>query len=79
MYTANIINGTTVECRYKAVQSNMLLHTLLQWMSQSMNHSLNPQNTSHNWKKIDRIITALHFDMRNLIVTLTSAVDAISG
>ena len=37
----------TVEYRYNVVQYNMILHTLLYWLRQSMNHSLDPQDTSH--------------------------------
>ena len=36
-----------VECCYNVVHYSMILHTSLQWLRQSINHSLNPQNTSH--------------------------------
>ena len=38
------ISWNTVECRYNAVQYNMILHTSMQRPRQSINHSWNPQN-----------------------------------
>ena len=37
----------TVECRYNAAQYITILHASLQILMHSINHSLNPQNTSH--------------------------------
>ena len=66
--------NNTVNCRYNAVQYNTMLPTSLQCLWQSINQSLNAQNTSHTspltgevwnyfvriWEKIDRVITAPH-------------------
>ena len=38
---------STVECCNDMVQYNMRLYTLLLWLRQSMNYSLNPQTISH--------------------------------
>ena len=55
------IKPNTVECRYNAVKYNMILHTSLQWLRQSIDQSLNPQNIFVGiWEKIDRAITASH-------------------
>ena len=59
----------TVESHYNAVQYNMILHTLLQWLRQSMNHGwthkIHPIARSNYEmyivrirEKIDRVITA---------------------
>ena len=37
----------TVDCRYNAVQYEIILHTSLHWLGQSIYYCLNPQNTSH--------------------------------
>ena len=64
----------TVECRYNAVQHNMLFHTSLHWLARNANQTSNSQKTLHIspsrascgvslvriWEKIDRVITALH-------------------
>ena len=65
---------TTVKCRYKVVQYNMILHTSLQELRQNISQRLNPQKTplTSHWpasygvsfanilEKIDCIITAPH-------------------
>ena len=64
----------TVECRYNAIQYNMIFHTPLHWLTQNINQALHSQKTLHIspswasygvsivmiWEKIDRIITAPH-------------------
>ena len=39
----------TVECRYNAVQYNMMLHALLQWKIRNVNQSLRTQKAPHIW------------------------------
>ena len=64
----------TIECRYNVVEYIMILHTILQWQQQNINHTLNPQKASHIspshvtygisvvriCEKIDCVKTALH-------------------
>ena len=64
----------TVQCHYNLIQYAMIFHTSLKWLRQSINHSLNPQNTSHRspcwasngmyfvrtWEKIHHIRMAPH-------------------
>ena len=71
---SNITWYCTHHCRCKEVQYNMILHTSLQLLRQSINQSLNPQKTPHIspyrasygvyfvgiWEKIDSIIRAPH-------------------
>ena len=37
----------TVECRYSAVQYNMIFHTPLHWLTQNINPNLDSQKTLH--------------------------------
>ena len=74
VYTVFIYIWYIVECRYNAVQYNMILHTSLQKLGQNINHWLKPQKTPHTspWRasygmsfvnildKIGRVITAPH-------------------
>ena len=59
----------TVECRYNAVQCNMVLHTPLQQVRQNINEKLSPQKIHHMspyygvyfvnvWEKDDLVIMA---------------------
>ena len=43
------IQPHTVECRYNAVQYNIVLHTSLQEVRQNINQKLNPQKTGELW------------------------------
>ena len=68
------MDGHTVECRYNAVQYNIILPVLLKWLRQNINESLKPQKTLYisSWRasyrlslvmileKINRVITAPH-------------------
>ena len=38
---------TTVDCRYNAVQYNVILYTSLRWLGHNMDVSLNPQMTPY--------------------------------
>ena len=78
-------SANTVKWHYNVVQYNMIFHTSLLWLRQSMNQSLNPQNTSHTtpyWasygmyfvrilEKIDQVITAPHCIYTNWITDLS--------
>ena len=61
----------TVECRYNAVQNNMVLHTPLQQVRQNINEKLSPKEIHHIspyyrvyfvnvWEKDDLVIMAPH-------------------
>ena len=64
-----------VMCRYNAVEYDLIWKTSLQWLRQSINQSLNPQNTPHTspWRasygicfvrilnEINHVITTPHF------------------
>ena len=70
----DLYNVYTVEYRYSAVQHNMILHMVQQWLRQNMLQRLYSQKTPHtspsrasygvsfvsNGVTIDRIITASH-------------------
>ena len=71
----------TVKCRYDVLQYNMVLHTSLQEVRQNINERLNPQKTPHTspgrtsyvlsfvniLEKIDRLITAPHYILREMV------------
>ena len=41
-------NPNTVRCHYKAIQDNMILNTLLQWLRPNINQTWSTQKTPHN-------------------------------
>ena len=42
-----MFRASTVKCHYNPVEYDIIWNTSLQWLRQSVDESLNPQNTSH--------------------------------
>ena len=57
-----------VGCRYNAIQYNMILYTVYQWLRQNIKKILYSEKTPHTppvyfvrvWEKIERVKTAPH-------------------
>ena len=76
----------TVECRYSAIQHNMILHMVRQWLRQNMHQRLYLQKTSHNSPslasyrlplvmigvKIDRVIAATYYIQNSWFIVISS-------
>ena len=69
----HLLLSYTGECHYSAVQFNMILHMVRQWLRKNTNQRLFSQKTHQSspvrasygvslriWNKIDRVITAPH-------------------
>ena len=80
-----------VKCHYNTVRYNMILLSLLHWLKQNINQTLNWQKTPHTspsrasyrvsivriWEKIDCVITAPHCKHR--IADLTRGIIDVQG
>ena len=43
------VDGYTMECRYKALQYNTIMHTILQWQRHNLYEGLHSQKTPLRW------------------------------